>query len=138
MPKKPTIEQLLADYAAQNTEVLRILTNNVGEYDARMRELIVNQTRATTSMEEHIRADAKAFGVIADQVIEINKDLKTVLNLRSFGLGIWKAVGVIATAAGVVATLWLGYHQLNIQTQQTSHENRLERLEQNPMPPAPR
>ena len=130
MAKVPRIEKLLMDYAAQNTEVLRVLTNNVGEYDARMRELVVNQTKATASMEDHIRADALAFGVVTSQIIEINKDLKTIIGLRNFGLGVWKAVGVIATGIVAIATLWLGYHQLSIQARQAGYEDRLERLEQ--------
>lgn len=59
-----------------------------GEYDERIAIMMA-------SMEAHIIADAKAFDLIAKQLIETNKDVKDLLLKQKFTSGMWKAVAVI-------------------------------------------
>ncbi len=56
----------------------------------------------TEVMEAHIRADAEAFQVLGGQLLEVNKDVKSLLQTRSFLRGTWFAVVTVATFIGVV------------------------------------
>jgi hypothetical protein len=59
----------------------------------------------TAAMEAHIRADAIAFQELGSQILEVNKDVKSLLNSRSFLRGTWFAVGVFGTFVAAVTAL---------------------------------
>lgn len=72
----------------------------LGEYDERLAAMMAN-------MEAHIIADAKAFAFLGDQLIELNRDVKSILASRSFASGVWKAIAIGSGAFVGLGTLVL-------------------------------
>ncbi len=70
-------------------------------------ERLIHMTQA---MEAHIEADRVAFETLGGQIIEVNKDVKSLLASRSFLRGTWFAVGVfgtfIAAVSGLLIAAW--------------------------------
>jgi len=109
------LAQMLREHAEQDSAILKALGERIlktGEDDERLAKMIEIQTRATTSMESHITADAVAFDALGKQIIEINRDLKAIIATRNFFGGVWKATAIIAGALVTLATLYLMYQQM--------------------------
>ena len=71
-----------------------------GEYDDRLSDMM-------TAMHEHIKADSAAFAELGKAILEINQDVKSLLNSRSFLRGAWFALGISASVLVGAATLFL-------------------------------
>lgn len=54
------------------------------------------------AMSEHIAADASAFAAQNLAILEVNKDVKSLLASRSFLRGTWFAIVTVGTLIGVV------------------------------------
>lgn len=69
-----------------------------GEYDDRLSDMM-------TAMHEHIKADSVAFAELGKAILEVNTDVKSLLNSRSFLRGAWFALGISASVVVGAATL---------------------------------
>lgn len=63
------------------------------------------------AMTEHIQADAVAFAAQSHQILEVNKDVKSLLASRSFLRGTWFAIVTVGTLIGVVAGLIVAWYK---------------------------
>ena len=73
--------------------------------EANRREYVDRLVHMTTAMEAHIEADAAAFKELGIQIIEVNKDVKSLLHSRSFLRGTWFAIVIACTFVAAVAGL---------------------------------
>lgn len=69
-----------------------------GEYDARMAVLL-------RIMQDHIKEDSNNFKELTQQILEVNKDVKSLLASRSFLQGAWFALGVGGTLIATIVSL---------------------------------
>lgn len=74
-------------------------------------ELLSRLIHMTAAMEAHIAADAVAFRALAEQAVQTNLDLKSLLQSRSFLRGTWFAVVTVGTLIGVVAGLVVAWYR---------------------------
>lgn len=79
--------------------------------DTSKREYVERLIHITNAMETHIEADAVAFRTLGAQILEANKDLKSLLATRSFLRGTWFAVLMVGTFLGVVAGLVIAWYR---------------------------
>ncbi len=86
---------------------LETLVKKIDHANATLTERLISMT---STMQSHIEADARAFQELGTQIIEVNKDVKSLLASRSFLRGTWFAVGVFGTLVvsitGLVAAFW--------------------------------
>lgn len=59
------------------------------------------------AMSQHIAADASAFAAQNLAILEVNKDVKSLLASRSFLRGTWFAIVTVGTLVGVVVPILL-------------------------------
>ena len=64
-----------------------------------------------SAMSAHIAADAAAFAAQNTAILEINKDVKSLLASRSFLRGTWFAVVTVGTLIGVIAGLVVAWYK---------------------------
>jgi phage-related protein len=81
----------------------------LGEYSARLAEMVRQASVNAQTMQSHIEADAKAFAELIAQLTEVNKDVKTLLESRSRMMGMvsllqWGIASGLIVAVG--ALLW--------------------------------
>jgi hypothetical protein len=80
-----------------------------GEYDDRLAKMISDAASTAASMAAHIEADRVAFAALISQLTEVNKDVKSLLAVKSFAAGIWKAVAMFVASGlgvGVAGLIW--------------------------------
>ena len=65
----------------------------------------------TTTMQAHVEADAVAFRVLGESIVEINKDVKSLLASRSFLRGTWFAIVIACTFVAAVAGLVVAWYK---------------------------
>lgn len=65
----------------------------------------------TNAMNAHIEADAKAFAEQSAAILEVNRDVKSLLASRSFLRGTWFAIVTVGTLIGVVAGLVVAWYR---------------------------
>jgi hypothetical protein len=65
----------------------------------------------TAVMQAHIAADAKAFAEQSEAILEVNKDVKSLLASRSFLRGTWFAIVTVGTLIGVLAGLVIAWYR---------------------------
>lgn len=75
-----------------------------GEYDRRLASMI-------EVLQTHITEDANNFKELTTQVLEVNKDVKSLLNSRSFLRGAWFAVATVGTLVGVIVGLVMAWYK---------------------------
>lgn len=63
------------------------------------------------AMNDHIQADAVAFAKMGEAILEVNRDVKSLLASRSFLRGTWFAVVTVATLIGVVAGAVIAWYK---------------------------
>lgn len=73
-----------------------------GEYDERLATMLSN-------MQSHIEADAVAFKALQEGLIEINKDVKSIIASRNFAAGVWKALTIAAGIVTFLVTIYVMY-----------------------------
>lgn len=74
-------------------------------------DLLERLIHMTGAMEAHIAADAIAFKALAEQAVQANLDLKSLLESRSFLRGTWFAVGVFGTFLAAVVGAILAWYK---------------------------
>lgn len=73
---------------------------------------IANEMAAVAqAMREHIAADAVSFAETNNAILEVNKDVKSLLASRSFLRGTWFALVTVGTLIGVVAGLVVAWYK---------------------------
>ena len=77
-------------------------SNVAAQTEGRIRRPAV---RHDDGMHEHIKADSVAFAELGKAILEINQDVKSLLNSRSFLRGAWFALGISASVVVGAATL---------------------------------
>lgn len=75
-----------------------------GEYDDRLASMI-------DVLQTHIKEDANNFKEMTVQILEVNKDVKSLLNSRSFLRGAWFAVATVGTLVGVIAGIIIAWYK---------------------------
>jgi hypothetical protein len=56
-------------------------------------------------LQQHMKEDNENFLKLAAQIIEVNKDVKSLLESRSFVRGAWWALGIMGAAIATILTL---------------------------------
>ena len=110
------LERMLHEHAEHDAENMRQVTGEaaarIGEYDDRIAKMIEAQAGQTAAMDAHIVADAKAFETLAKELIEINRDVKSLIADKNFVSGAWKAAAIIGGALTTLAGFWFAYQSL--------------------------
>lgn len=101
-PSKPTkaLTRIVKKSDAQHQENTERLVNIAHEMGAMAK-----------AMSDHISADAAAFAAQNLAILEVNKDVKSLLHSRSFLRGTWFAVVTVGTLIGVVAGLVVAWYK---------------------------
>jgi hypothetical protein len=86
-----------------NRAAASLIKDLVKSTDRKHKENTERLIHMTQAMEAHIEADARAFLELSNQILEVNKDVKSLLSSRSFLRGAWFAIGVLGTLVAAVA-----------------------------------
>jgi hypothetical protein len=90
------------------TTTLKDIVNRIDRQTMKYTERLIQMTEA---MQAHIEADALAFRELGSQILEVNKDVKSLLHSRSFLRGTWFAVVIACTFVAAVAGLILAWYR---------------------------
>jgi hypothetical protein len=61
----------------------------------------------TASMDAHIKADALAFATLIEELKEVNKDVKSIIETRAYAAGLWKMASLIGGSVVAVSGIVL-------------------------------
>jgi hypothetical protein len=66
---------------------------------------------AARVMQDHMAADSIQFAATNASILEVNKDVKSLLSSRSFLRGTWFAIVTVSTLVGVIAGLVVAWYR---------------------------
>jgi hypothetical protein len=81
------------------------------ENSARLIDISNQVAIAARVMQDHMAADAIQFAATNASILEVNRDVKSLLSSRSFLRGTWFAIVTVSTLVGVIAGLVVAWYR---------------------------